>query len=254
MTTIDNLNTVANYLARRDIPELSLAELQKPVDVLILLGSSLVEPIHVAAKAMQQGIAKQLLISGGIGHSTSDLYAAIADHPKYKTIETAGRAEADIIFDVLTRHLGIDAESILIENKSTTCGFNAEKSRETLDERGIAARSLLLVQDPTMQRRSHACFERRWEDLPSTRILSFAPFIPIATKEADGYVINGSTEEVWPYERFVSLVLGEIPRLRDDENGYGPKGHNFIGHVDIPDEVLVAYSGLASQYPELVRV
>lgn len=30
---------------------------------------------------------------------------------------------------------------------------------------------------------------------------------------------------------------GEIPRLRDDVNGYGPKGKKFIAHVNIPDKV-----------------
>lgn len=36
--------------------------------------------------------------------------------------------------------------------------------------------------------------------------------------------------------------MGEIPRLRDDENGYGPNGKNFIAHVNIPDEIKEAYN------------
>lgn len=37
-----------------------------------------------------------MIISGGIGHSTTFLYAAIAKHPRYHTIPTTGRAEAAI--------------------------------------------------------------------------------------------------------------------------------------------------------------
>jgi len=42
-------------------------------------------------------------------------------------------------------------------------------------------------------------------------------------------------------ERYLSLVLGELPRLRDDINGYGPLGRDFIVHVDIPAEVETAW-------------
>jgi len=37
------------------------------------------------------------------------------------------------------------------------------------------------------------------------------------------------------------LLLGELPRLRDDINGYGPLGRDFIVHVDIPAEVEAAW-------------
>ena len=36
-------------------------------------------------------------------------------------------------------------------------------------------------------------------------------------------------------------MLGELPRLRDDINGYGPLGRDFIVHVDIPAEVEAAW-------------
>ncbi|MDI2091081.1 hypothetical protein [Commensalibacter oyaizuii] len=37
------------------------------------------------------------------------------------------------------------------------------------------------------------------------------------------------------------MLLDEIPRLRDDKNSYGPKGKNFIAHVDMPEDVENAY-------------
>jgi hypothetical protein len=58
---------------------------------------------------------------------------------------------------------------------------------------------------------------------------------------------------MWDIERYVSLLLGEIPRLTDDENGYGPCGKDFIAHVEIPAEVRNAFEALKCQYADLVR-
>ena len=45
---------------------------------------------------------------------------------------------------------------------------------------------------------------------------------------------------MWEKQRFCELLVGEVTRLKDDENGYGPNGKWFIGHVDVPDEVVHA--------------
>ena len=45
----------------------------------------------------------------------------------------------------------------------------------------------------------------------------------------------------------------EIQRLTDDENGYGPKGADFIAHVDIPEGVQAAYRQLSGVYENLIR-
>lgn len=58
---------------------------------------------------------------------------------------------------------------------------------------------------------------------------------------------------VWDVDRYISLLLGEIPRLRDDEGGYGPAGKNFIDHIDIPAKVEEAHARLAQRYPQLLR-
>lgn len=58
---------------------------------------------------------------------------------------------------------------------------------------------------------------------------------------------------VWRMERFVSLVLGEVPRLRDAPGGYGPKGLAFIDHVDLPPEVEAAHAWLAARHTDLLR-
>ena len=49
---------------------------------------------------------------------------------------------------------------------------------------------------------------------------------------------------MWPLERYVELLMSEIPRLRDDAQGYGPRGRGFIAHVDVPAAVEEAFDAL----------
>jgi hypothetical protein len=35
--------------------------------------------------------------------------------------------------------------------------------------------------------------------------------------------------------------------LRDDADGYGPRGWTFVDHVDIPEQVLLAYRNVTGQ-------
>lgn len=58
---------------------------------------------------------------------------------------------------------------------------------------------------------------------------------------------------LWRLPRFLGLVMGEIPRLRDDEEGYGPKGKGFIVHVDVPDEVEEAWKRIKDAEMEWER-
>ena len=51
---------------------------------------------------------------------------------------------------------------------------------------------------------------------------------------------------MWDMERYISLLLGEIPRLRDDSDGYGPNGKNYLAHIDIPDSVTEAFENLTA--------
>lgn len=49
---------------------------------------------------------------------------------------------------------------------------------------------------------------------------------------------------MWEMDRYINLLMGEIPRLTDDKNGYGPAGKDFIAHIDMPDKVLHAFHEL----------
>ncbi len=154
----------------------------------------------------------------------------------YQETAVEGRAEADIFFDLLTQIYRVPAEDILVENQSQNCGDNALKAYDMLTSAKEPFQTVILMQDPTMQRRSYENFKKEFEN-SGIQFYNFAPFVPQVTP--DIRLINGM-EGIWTQERFFELLLGEVPRLRDDENGYGPRGKGYIGHVEIPQEILEA--------------
>ncbi|ADB31233.1 protein of unknown function DUF218 [Kribbella flavida DSM 17836] len=236
------LQVMSRYLARRDV-----AELAGPADLLVLMGSAVVESVEVVAQAYHRGAAARILVSGGLGHSTHHLVHAV--ERRGLPIPAGHRPESHIFRDLLHRY-GVDPAAVTVEDDSTNCGENAAFTRRLLDHDSTAYR-LVLVQDPTMQRRTHAAFERSFRDRPGTALTSFAPLIPWIGDDAVGAGPGGPP--IWARERFVSLLLGEIRRLRDDIDGYGPRGRNFIDHVEVPPEVLAAFDEAAAAHPTLVR-
>lgn len=99
--TIDAINVIGQWLAQDDFS----GEVPYQADCVILAGNAVMPTIDAACKiARDQQIP--LLISGGIGHSTTFLYSAIAQHPHYNTIRTTGRAEATILADIAHQFSG----------------------------------------------------------------------------------------------------------------------------------------------------
>lgn len=77
--TIDAINVIGQWLAQDDFS----GEVPYQADCVILAGNAVMPTIDAACKiARDQQIP--LLISGGIGHSTTFLYSAIAQHPHYE--------------------------------------------------------------------------------------------------------------------------------------------------------------------------
>lgn len=239
--TIQAVNTLGQWLAQSDFTGAPQAQ---DADLIILAGNAVIPTIDAACELAANG-EKPLLIAGGIGHSTTYLYGEIARHPRYNTIPTTGRAEAAIIRDIAHQFWKIPSEKIITEEKSTNCGENARFSVETMAELGLNPARVLIIQDPTMQRRTVATFARVWQgDAQAPEWLSWPGVVPELVEGEQGTIFAGEAEGLWPIERYVSLALGEIPRLRDDATGYGPQGRDFIVHVDIPPQVMAAWHAL----------
>jgi len=254
-----DLNILIEFLACRDLPELTAAALEtkfgmERVDLLIYVAGStrpaVVEPI---AEAYQNGLAKQIMVVGGKGHTTDQLRNGFKTHPIYCSVPTKDRAEADLFADLLTMHLGIPADEIWVENRSTHCGRNAIYALEVARRGGAVPKSAVLVQDPAMQRRTLESFKHAWRN-EETKFISFAPFIPrLGSRAGALYFVNAAHENLHSIEHVLKLAMGEIPRLRDDEDGYGPRGAGFFGHVEIPEAVETAFGRLLEGYSSRVR-
>jgi len=241
------LNAVARFLALDDLGGLDKDKRSSlRFDLVVLAGNAMLWTLEGAVKKARSANAP-LLISGGIGHSTKLLVSAVDAHPVYRKALAGQTSEARLLADIAAMFLGMDQSRLLIEDASTNCGENALFSRRFLDLRGIVAQSLLLVQDPLMQRRTDASFRQAWADGVCPTILNWPVQVPrVGYRHNKVDFLQSPNSRKWTPERFVSLLTGEIPRLRDDETGYGPRGKGFLPHVDIPNEIEVAYRHILS--------
>jgi len=241
-----SVNEIAKFLAERDIDKLDCKELEKSfglkkVDVLVLLGNSIPYTIKCVVDAYKNNLCDSILINGGIGHSTEILRNQIRKDERFDCIEVENRAEANIFFDIMTKIYNIPANKIIVENQSTNCGDNALKAIALLDELHISYSSLLLIQDPTMQLRTYASF-LKYTDNRKVKVMNYSPFIPVLDNNLK--LTNTDIDGIWDEQRYIELIMGEIPRLRDDLNGYGPSGKNYIAHVDVPKKIETQYNTL----------
>lgn len=218
------------------------------VDVAVLFGGSILAGGEVLADAMKADVARTYVIVGGAGHTTETLRerARVA----WPRIDAApGATEAEIFDAYLREYHGLAAD--LLETRSTNCGNNITYLLELLESRGIAAESFLLMQDATMMRRMVAGLRLH---RPDAAVLAYATYAARVVADSGGLSYEDEPLGMWDIERYRTLLMGEVPRLRDDASGYGPKGAGWIAHVDIPRDVEGAFARLRAAHPEAVRV
>ncbi|MFJ2973942.1 ElyC/SanA/YdcF family protein [Kluyvera sp. NPDC087067] len=214
---------------------------------LVVMAGNAVMPTIDAACRLANESGGTLLVSGGIGHSTGFLYQAIAEHPRYCTLRVDEQPEAQLLAEIAHQFWHIPRERIVVEDRSTNCGENAWFTRRVLEEKGIHAVRATVVQDPTMQRRTMATFARVWQGVSNPpEWLSYPGYQPVLENTPNGVSWRQPVEGLWPIARYLALIVGELPRLRDNAQGYGPLGKGFIAHVDIPDEIEAAWQLLSA--------
>ncbi|CAN5498152.1 YdcF family protein [soil metagenome] len=215
------LDLVASWLRLED-------DEPAPVDVMLLFGGSLPDTWDTAADAVRRGRAGVRVLVGGVGHTTAALRAVLRERGH----DAAAATEADLMAAYLRAQHGLT--DVLLERESTNCGNNVTLARDLVTREGLEPASVALVQDSTMQRRMDAVARHVW---PDVRLVNRP----------------GPDSRGWPFERWVRLVVGEVPRLRDDADGYGPHGLGFIAHVDVPDDVSRAHAALVTAHPQWAR-
>lgn len=245
------INVLGEFCGRRDVPELTQTQLQakygfSQADVMVLFGGSILCGGDVLAQAMRDGVAKRYVIVGGEGHTTETLRQLV--HARYPQIDTAGLPEAQVFAAYLRQVHGLQPD--LLECESTNCGNNITYLLRLLAENGVPHRSIILTQDATMQLRMDAGLRRH---APDVCCINYAAYAAAVTVREGSLAYERSIPGMWDVERYISLLLGEIPRLSDDADGYGPQGKGFIAHVDVPPQVRQAFDALKGEFPQLVR-
>ena len=251
MNVADNINTLADFCGKRDVKELTTETLYdkygfNQADVMVLFGGSILCGGDVLADAIRNDVAKKYIIVGGAGHTTQTLRDKM--HEAYPQLETEDLSEAELFDDYLQYKYSLKAD--YIETKSTNCGNNITFLLDLLKEKGIECNSIILSQDATMQHRMEAGLRKYRPDMT---IINFATYKVRVVEDAGKLCFDSAAWGMWDIDRYITLLMGEIPRLTDDENGYGPEGKDYIAHVDVPQNVMEAFEELKQSYGDFVR-
>jgi uncharacterized SAM-binding protein YcdF (DUF218 family) len=168
-----------------------------------------------AAELFAEGWAPLVIFSGGAGSITARLWSdPEANH-----------------FARMAMELGVPAERIIIENRSTNTGENILFTRRLLAESGVDPQTLILVHKPYMERRSYATFKRLW---PEKHVVVTSPQISLEDYFGDRSPQSLSADEI------INILVGDLQRIRV----YAEKG--FQIPQDIPDEVWRAFEALVA--------
>ncbi len=165
------------------------------------------------AQLFLEGWAPLLIFSGGLGSITRGLWS---------------EPEADQ-FARIAVGMGVPAERIIVENRSTNTGENVVYTRRLLAERGLDPATFILVQKPYMERRALATFRMFW---PEKGAVVTSPQVSFEEYLRDYTNPELSADDV------VSIMVGDLQRVRL----YPAKG--FQIPQEIPAEVWAAYEEL----------
>lgn len=180
-------------------------------DCILALGSHDLRVADRAAELYLQGWAPLVIMSGGLGNFTQDMWT---------------ETEADQ-FAAIAIQKGVPADAVLIENRSTNTGENILFTQQLLKAKEIDPQNFIVVQKPYMERRSYATFKKHW---PDKNLLATSPQISF-----DEY----ATAEI-PLERVINIMIGDLQRIQL----YPAKG--FQIHQEIPSQVWAAYEQLVA--------
>lgn len=230
------VNTLCHWLGQNEYQP------GEEFDAIVLAGNAALPTLEAAfATALHSG--KPLWLAGGIGHATHFLREALEHHPRYQQLTVADRAEAEIMA-AMAACWQLPPEQCVIEPDSRNSGENAAFIRRLMQQRHFQPRQVLLMQEPPLQRRTDATFRHCWRDDPNApTFISWPGWTLRIEAQTSGYAPAGYPAP-WDAARFFSLIMGEIPRLRNDARGYGPRGQNFISAVTIPRVVEDAWQRL----------
>ena len=167
-------------------------------DAILVLCSHDTRVAERGASLLLEGWAPLLIFSGGLGAVTKAMWKD---------------PEADR-FAAIALGMGVPADRILIENRSTNTGENVSFTRQLLADRGLDPASFILVQKPYMERRTYATFRKRW---PEKSIVVTSPRVSL--------------------DEYLSTYLQRpaVPGPRHKHHGRRPPAHSPVRCERVPD-------------------
>lgn len=84
-------------------------------------------------------------------------------------------------------------------------------------------------------------------------IINYAAYQAEVVAQGSQLTYREAIPGMWTVDRYVNLLMRGIPRLTDNDAGYGPNGKNYIAHDDIPPEVQAAVERLQAVYGTQTR-
>ena len=179
-------------------------------DCILALGSHDLRVAERTADLYLAGWAPLIIMSGGLGNFTMSWTEREADR-----------------FAAVALKMGVPANHILIENKSTNTGENILFTQKLLDDLGLHLQSFIVVQKPYMERRSYATFKKQW---PGKDIIVTSPQISFE---------DYHSQEI-PMDRVINIMVGDLQRIKI----YPDKGFHIYQEIPLP--VWQAYQRLVA--------
>lgn len=181
------------------------------VDAIFVLCSLDTRVAEKAARLFIDGYANKVIVSGGIGALTQDIF---------------NKPEAQVFVDIMVK-LGVSLNDIILEDKSTNTGENIQFTYALLNKLGESFKSFILVQKPYMERRTYATFMKQWPD-EGAEVFLASPDI-----EYDEYFTNEL-----PKDLVINIMVGDMQRIIE----YPAKGYQI--EQEVPDNVNRAFKAL----------
>lgn len=225
-------NTVAHFLAVRD-------KLPERADMIMAFGNEYLETVFETARLWREGRSDTIMFVGGVGHSTSSLVEAAAVYLGV-TPQELGLASKDAkpavaesvimekIFREVLRREGVSSEEmakirIVREERSTNCQNNVENARDLIESEGLKADTVILVQQPPLQRRMDRTFGKHFvKKYPGVKWYNHASFIPDARQLGD--------------DKYLDLLVSEVEKLVS----YAMPMNGYMLGTAVPDKVFRA--------------
>jgi len=183
----------------------------KPMQAILVLGSSDQRVAEYAADLFLKGYGEYLILTGKNG----------AVYGKRTRLE---KPEAEVFADV-AREKGVPEEKIIVENESANTGQNILFAKKLLEQKGLSLTSLVVIHKPYVERRAYAAFRKQW---PEADVVVTSPPVSYEEYAADPYY----------KDRWIDIMVGDLQRVKE----YPAKG--FQISQEIPEEVERAYEAL----------